>query len=76
MIMGFFSRNKTEKPEPLFDPEQEFPIMRCSICNGERVAGFKNRQTGKFREYGVIRNDKELEEFKKHCGVNDIPKEY
>ena len=31
-----------------YDKEKLKPVLKCSICNGEQVAGFKNRQTGKF----------------------------
>ena len=34
--MGLFSKKK--KAESLsFDPEKEYPVLRCSICNGEQV---------------------------------------
>ena len=43
-----------------YDRENWKPVLRCSICNGERVAGFKNIHTGEFREECFIRNDAEL----------------
>jgi len=48
-----------------YDSEKERPIIRGSICTGERVAGFKEIQTGKFREVMLIRNDRDLEDFLK-----------
>ncbi len=74
--MGFFAKKKRKEPEPDFDRVNEYPVLRCSICNGEQVAGFKDRRSGKFREYRMIRNQSELEEFRKLCGVDEIPKEY
>ncbi len=74
--MGLFSKKKHEEPKPEFDREHEYPVLRCSICNGEKVAGFKDRRSGKFREYRMIRNDQELESFRKLCGVDSVPKEY
>ena len=74
--MGIFSRKQKETPKPEFDREYEAPVLRCSICNGEQVAGFRDRRTGHFREYCVIRSEEELEEFRKQCGVPRIPKEY
>ena len=44
-----------------FDEKTQRPILRCSICTGEQVAGFKDIQTGKFQEVMVIRNDKDLD---------------
>ncbi len=74
--MGIFSKNRKEPPKAEYDREKEYPVLRCSICNGEQVAGFKDKATGHIREYSVIRSQAELEEFKKQCGVDEVPKEY
>ena len=74
--MGIFARKAKGEPLPEFDREKEFPVLRCSICNGEQVAGFKDRRTGHFREWKMIRGREELEAFRKQCGVDQIPKEY
>ncbi len=75
--MGLFSKHRTKETEkPQFDPAREKPVLRCSICNGEQVAGFKDLESGKFREYAFIRSQKELDEFMKMCGVTQIGKEY
>lgn len=59
-----------------YDKENKIPIIRCSICNGEQIAGFKNIQTGKFEEIMLIRDDKDLEEFKNMYGLEKVEKEY
>ena len=61
----FFKREKRAEglEEKSFDREKQIPVLRCSICNGEQVAGFKDRETGKFHEAAFIRNEKELKEF-------------
>lgn len=59
-----------------YDRETYKPILKCSICNGEQVAGFKDIQTGKFEEVTLIRNAKELEEFMNRYGIKEISKEY
>jgi hypothetical protein len=59
-----------------YDRETQKPIIHCSICNGEKVAGFKNLQTGKFEEVMVIKTDKDLQDFMEMYGVSDIAKEY
>ena len=70
-------RNKKEKPIVYdYDREHEIPVLKCSICNGEQVAGFQNRSTGKIREIGCIRSPHELEEFKNGCGVKELKKVY
>lgn len=59
-----------------YDREQKTPVIKCSICNGEQVAGLKHLKTGKFEEVMVIRNAKDLELFQEMCGMTEIPKEY
>lgn len=67
---------KKEKEKKTFDAENYKPVLRCSICNGEQVAGFRNLQTGKFEEVTLIRSEQELEEFLKQYGLEQIEKEY
>lgn len=59
-----------------YDPTTQKPILRCSICTGEQVAGFKDLHTGKFTDIMLIRNDKDLQDFKDQYGVTDITKEF
>lgn len=50
--------------------------MKCSICNGEQVAGFQDKQTGKFTEVMLIRDEDDLEAFKEKYGITEIKKVY
>lgn len=59
-----------------YDKENLRPILRCSICTGEQVAGFKNLHTGKFEEVMLIRNQKELDSFMEMYEIDTITKEY
>ena len=59
-----------------YNQETHKPVLRCSICNGEQVAGFKNLQTGKFDEIMLVRNEADLREFMERYGVNKVSKEY
>ena len=59
-----------------YDKENWRPVLKCSICNGERVAGFKNIHTGEFKEECFIQNDEELEAFKYKYAITDLVKEY
>lgn len=59
-----------------YDAEIEYPVVRSSICTGEKVAGFKEKQTGKFRDVMLIRSEKELEEFKNMYGIDEVKTEY
>ena len=53
-----------------YDKENEKPLIKASICNGEQVAGFKNLHTGEFREVMLIRGFEDLETF---CLQKDDP---
>ena len=59
-----------------YDKLNQRPVLKCSICNGERVAGFKDIHTGKFEEVMLIRNDKDLDWFMEKYDVAAITKEY
>ena len=59
-----------------YDPSTHRAVLKCSICNGEQVAGFKDLRTGKFEEVALICSGKDLEAFKKTYGIEEITKEY
>ena len=65
-----FGRKTIEKKE--YDRENLRPLLRCSICTGEQVAGFKNRHTGKFEEVMLIRNQKDLDLFMEMYGIDTV----
>ena len=65
-----FSRKKKPTPLKHYDPAFKRPALRCSICTGEQVAGFKNLSDGKFEEVMLIR-------FREQYGITeDIEKIY
>ena len=69
-----FFKKRTQKS---YDPDTHKPQIHASVCNGEQVAGFMNLQTGAFEEIMLIRDDTDLEEFKKLYGITgDIGKVY
>ena len=59
-----------------YDPERQIPVLKCSICTGERVAGFKDTETGHITEVMVIRSDDDLRYFRKHYGIDTLKEEY
>lgn len=72
--MGFFHKKSEHKS---VDPAKQKPILHCSICNGEQVAGFKDLETGHFEEVMLIKNATDLDKFKSEYGINgEIEKEY
>lgn len=69
-----FGKKKIIKKE--YDRENQRPVLKCSICNGEQVAGFKNIHTGKFEEITLIRSRKDLDVFMEMYGIDSMEKEY
>ena len=59
-----------------FDREKQIPVLKCSICTGERIAGFKDTATGHITEVMVIRNDDDLMYFRNHYGIDSLKEEY
>ncbi len=62
---------RREKKAAVYDHTGKVPVIRASICTGEQVAGFKDRETGKFDDLMLIRNDKDLQAFLKEYGVEE-----
>ena len=71
-----FQKKKQETQKREYDSLNQKPILKCSICNGEQVAGFKDNRTGKFHEVMFGRNEKDLQTFKEMYGLTDVAKEY
>ncbi len=72
---NMFRLFKKEKKQLTYDRETQKPVIRCSICTGEQVAGFKDVHTGKFTDIMLIRDEKDLREFKEMYGITEIGKE-
>ena len=59
-----------------FDPETQYAVIRSSICTGEKVAGFKDKQGGHFTEVMVIRSADDERRFKEIYGLDSVRTEY
>ena len=59
-----------------FDSDKQIAVIKCSICTGEQVAGFKSKEDGHFTEVMLIRDAKDLEKFKETYKISEIKKEY
>lgn len=68
-----FKKNYKKKT---YDTENKRPVLRCSICTGEQVAGFKDVNSGHFEDIMLIRDSADLDEFMRMYGVTEITKEY
>ncbi|MDE7249079.1 MAG: aspartate dehydrogenase [Lachnospiraceae bacterium] len=81
--MEFFAKRRKKRQNggaegiaKTYDKETSRPVLKCSICNGEQVAGFKDIHTSKFEEIMLIRDQKDLDLFMKQYGIREITKEY
>lgn len=53
-----------------FNRDEQRPVIRGSICTGEKVAGFKDLRTGKFTEIMLIRNEEDRKLFLDRYGIS------
>lgn len=67
---------KKKSKKMLYDKTNKKAVLRCSICTGEQVAGFKDLDTGHFEEIMLIKDSKDLDEFMETYDVAAITKEY
>lgn len=51
--------------------EQYTPVMRVSICTGEKTAGFRDKKTGQIKEVMLIKTEKDIAEFREKYGVTE-----
>ena len=60
-----------KRPAPHFDDTLRTPVIRCSICTGEQVAGFRHLEDGRFEEVMLIRDTGDLVTFKMKYGITE-----
>ena len=66
-----FGKKKAKQEKKTYDAQRYKPVLRCSICNGEQIAGFQKKNSGKFEEIAFIRSEKELQEFMEIYGITE-----
>lgn len=59
-----------------FDSQKQYAVIRCSICTGEKVAGFINIDDGHFTEVMLIRTDEDEQRFIKIYNLETVKKVY
>ena len=76
--MFFRKKSVHSSPSQEFDRNKMDPVIRSSICTGEKTAGFKNLETGRFEDIMLIRQEKDLQEFLDLYGISkeEIRTEY
>lgn len=67
---------KTLKDTIPYNPQKHIPVIRASICTGEKTAGFRDRETGHFTEVMIIHDEYDKERFRNIYGITDIKTEY
>ena len=71
-----FGKKKIMEQTVKYDPESQYPVIRSSICTGEKVAGFKDKTGGHFTEVMLVKGpevkivgpNEVVERFKKELG--------
>lgn len=63
----FFKKKSENKT---YDRENQRPVIKASICNGEQVAGFQDIHTGAFEEVMLIKGNDDLINFMSMYGID------
>lgn len=63
---AFFPDRSVKK----YDRNLRTPVIRKNLANGERVAGFLLKGSGRFEEKMLIRDEKDLREFMRRYGIS------
>ena len=62
--MKLFGKRREVEPETTaFDPALYEPVIRSSICTGEKVACMRDKSTGKLQELMLIRTEEDFAAF-------------
>ena len=67
----FFKHKKHSLEKKTYDKETKKPVLKCSICTGEQVAGFQDKKTGKFEDIMLVRSPQDLESFKETYDISE-----
>ena len=59
-----------------YDPEKQEPVIRASVCSGEKAAGFKDRESGRFTEVMLIKSPEDEALFKEIYRLDEVKTEY
>ncbi len=70
-----FAKNSRE-PEIKYNPDKQYAMIRSSICTGEKVAGFRNKEDGHFTEVMLIRSYEDELRFKEMYNLETVKTEY
>ncbi len=63
--------HRREKEAPLYPLENWEPVIRSSICTGEKVLCMRQRSSGSLREISLLRTQADLRDFCRTYGVSE-----
>ncbi len=69
VLIIILTSRRSGNSQKTYDQSRLDPVIRASICTGERVAGFRDRQTGHFSEVMLIRTDADIQHFRQMYGI-------
>ena len=67
--VSLFGKKTAPRAGRAYPAEEYRPVIRSSICTGEKTACMQNRQTGKLTELMLIRGEADLAAFCEQYGV-------
>lgn len=53
-----------------FPPAQYEPVIRASICTGEKTACMRDLESGKLHEIMLVRTDEDMDTFCRTCNAD------
>ena len=59
--MSWFRKEKA--PALDYSPDENEPVIRSSICTGERTGCLRHRVDGRLREIMLLRSEEDMREF-------------
>ena len=68
-----------KKSHTTYNQATKTPVIKCSICTGEQVAGFQDIHNGIFEDIMLIRGKEDMKAFREKYGIPqdaEIPKIY
>ena len=68
--MGLFQKRRPEPELPDYSLADYEPVIRASICTGEKVACMRERAGGKVQELMFLRGDGDLAAFCRRYGIS------
>ena len=70
--MFFGKRRKSKAASISYDAQTQKPVIRASICTGEKVGGLLDLATGAFTEIQLLNSQADIEAFCEACGVDSV----